>query len=188
MSLLTLSNRWLKTYIRIVLEATNAVVTLAGNPAAGRRLALDIERLTKEAGYAKIYHRFINLLGGESLNTTLLPQWLSAWGYAFDSAAALSNEPELDPCRRMYYLRGFQTLIDIEKPEAILWTLLTTWERAIHTLANTDDTESHQSEWNSVLHRLQLSTKSTASRFEELQQYLDDIEHIIGLWAEQVGV
>jgi hypothetical protein len=188
MSLLSLSTRWLKTYMRIVLESTNAVVTLAGNPAVGRRLALQIERLTKDAGYPEIYEQFIHLLGGDSLNTTLLPQWLSAWGYAFDTAAASSHDPELDPCRRMYYLRGFQTLIDIEKPEAILWTMLTTWERTIHSLENVDNAESHQAEWNSVINRLQLGPTSMTARVEQLENYIDTIENILSYWAERAGV
>lgn len=187
-SLLSLSNRWLKAYTRIVLEATNAIVTLAGNPAAGRRLALNIERLTKDAGFPQIYAHFLQLLGSDALNTTLLPQWLSAWGYAFDAASAISTEPELDPCRRLYYLRGFQALIDIDKPEAVLWKLLTTWERAIYTLTKADKAGPHQSDWNAVLHRLQLGTNFKPSRCEELEHYLQNIEHILNSWAEQIGV
>lgn len=188
MSLLSLSNRWLKMYTRIVLEATNAIITLVGNPAAGRRLALDIERLSKDAGYPEIYELFLQLLGRDALNVTLLPQWLSAWGYTFDTAAAISAEPELDPCRRMYYLRGFQALIDIDKPEAILWTMLTTWERAIYTLMDIDDAASHQTEWDSVLQRLSLDPASIKSRVEELDKYLHVIEKILGSWAKQIGV
>lgn len=188
MSLLSLSNRWLKTYTRIVIEATNAIVTLVGNPAAGRRLALEIERLSKDAGYPEIYEQFLQLLGRDGLNTTLIPQWLSAWGYTFDTAAAISTEPELDPCRRMYYLRGFQALIDLDKPEAILWTMLTTWERAIHTLMDIDDAASHQTEWDSVLHRLRLGPAFMKSRCEDLEQYLHSVEQILCSWAEQVGV
>ncbi len=188
MSLLPLSNLWLKTYTRITLEATNAAVTLTGKPAAGRRLAIEIERTTKDAGYPEVYQQFLQLLGGDALNTTLIPQWLSAWGFAFDTAAVISKEPELNSCRRMYYLRGFQALVDAEKPEAILWKLLTTWERAFHTLAKADEAAPHQAAWDSVLHRLRLDPKAMNSRVEELEQYLQSIESLLSAWAEQVGV
>jgi hypothetical protein len=188
MSLLPLSNRWLKTYARIALEATNAVVTLTGKPAAGRRLAIEIEQTTKDAGHPEVYQRFLQLLGGDALNTTLIPQWLSAWGYAFDTAAAISKEPELNPCRRMYYLKGFQALVDADRPEAILWKLLTTWERAIHTLAKSDNAAPHQAAWDSVRQRLRLSPKAMNSRAEELEEHLQSIEHLLSAWAEEVGV
>jgi len=188
MSLLSLSNRWLKTYARIALEAANAVVTLTAKPAAGRRLAIEIERITEDGGYPEVYQQFLHLFGGDALNTTLIPQWLSAWGYAFDTAATLSNEPELNPCRRMYYLRGFQALVDADKPEAILWKLLTTWERAIHTLIEADKATPHQADWDSVLQRLRLGPSCMKSRFEELEQYLHSVEHLLNSWAEQAGI
>jgi hypothetical protein len=118
----------------------------------------------------------------------LIPQWLSAWGYAFDTAAAISKEPELNPCRRMYYLKGFQALVDADRPEAILWKLLTTWERAFHTLAKSDNAAPHQAAWDSVRQRLRLSPKAMNSRAEELEEHLQSIEHLLSAWAEEVGV
>jgi len=187
-SLLALSNRWLKTYTRAVLEAANAVVTLVGNPAAGRRLMLDVERHTQEAGYPHIYYNFLQLLGGSFINATILPKWLSDWGYAFDAAAKLSNHPELNPCRRMYYLRGFQALAEVERPEAVLWTMLTTWERSTHTLTLSEKVAPYQAAWHSVLERLQLGSASTTSRMEELEDFMNTIDGLLAAWAEQVGV
>ncbi|NIS82414.1 MAG: hypothetical protein GTO14_19900 [Anaerolineales bacterium] len=187
-SILPISGRWLKTYLRAALEATNALISLTSAPAAGRRVMLDLERCARTSGHADVYSSFLRLLGEDQFNAAHLPEWLSAWGLAFDEASALSGEPDLSECRRMYYLRGFQALAESGRPEAALWTMLTTWEGAMHALDHNESAGRHQPPWEAVLKRLRLSLASKDSRAEELERHLDTIEGLLDTWAVQNGV
>lgn len=186
-SVLALSGRWIKTYTRAALEAANAVACLSGFPVAGRRLALSLELVIKELGYPEVYVGLMRLLGAETLQGWDMPEWLSAWARAFDAASVLVTEPDLAPCRRSYYLSGFQALVEADRPETVIWTLLTTWERSMYALNTTEMTTVHSPTWETLLQHLRLGPSSAASRSEELENYLDQVEDVVETWARQMG-
>lgn len=187
-AVLNLSNRWIKTYSRAVLEAANAAVSLTGFPVAGRRLVLDLERASEELNYAEVYEGFLQLLGAENVDGWNMPDLLSAWARAYDISGEISSDPDLAPCRRSYYLSGFQALAEANRPEAVLWTLLTTWENALQALELVETAELHLQTWEATLERLKLSPATAGARSEELEQYLDQIEGFIEAWAKDNGV
>lgn len=186
-SLLALSGRWLMNYLRAALAATNAIACLEGRPAAGRRLMLTLESQLEAIGHPEINHSFQRLLGVDQFNAAHLPEWMSAWACAFDDAVLLSDETDIVSCRRMYYLRGFQSLAESGRPELGLYVLLSTWERSIHTLVLQGDCDPHLPAWEAVLHRLRLSPASEGFRSDELESYLDQIESILESWSDRAG-
>lgn len=186
-SILMLSRRWLMTYLRAALESTNAIACLVGRPAAGRRLMFDLERQLEAAGHPEIYQSLQRLLGTDHFNAAQLSEWMSAWAYAFDAAVDVANETEIVNCRRMYFLRGFQSLAESGRPEIVLYLLLSTWERSINTIVRHGDPSPHLPAWENVLNRLRLSHASEGSRSEELEIHLDRIESVLERWADQNG-
>ena len=186
-SVLRLSDRWIKTYTRAILEAANAVACLTGFPVAGRRMTLDLEQAALDLDQPEVYEGFTRLLGVEGIQANNISELLSAWTRIFDQASEVNSEPELAPCRRSYYLNGFQALLESGRPDAIVWTLLTTWERSIHSLKTTERAEAFLPVWESILERLRLTSGRSDARNEELERYSDRAEEIVELWAERNG-
>ncbi len=186
-SMLKLSDRWIKTYTRAILEAANAVACLIGFPVAGRRMALDLERAALDLDHPEVYEGFTRLLGVEGIQHHEMSELLSAWTRIFDQASKINSEPELTPCRRSYYLSGFQALLEAGRADAALWTLLTTWERSVHSLKNVGKAEPFLPIWQDTLERLRLATARSDARNEELERYSDHMEEILRSWAERNG-
>ena len=185
--LLPLAGRWLKIYTRAVLEAANAAVSLCHFPVAGRRLTHALRHACEEIGHPSIYDGFIHLLGADLMSQWNTPEMLSAWARAFDAVSQISDAPQLAPCRRNYYQSGFHLFVEAGHAEAIVWTLLTTWEQAIHALTLSGTAEPHLPAWESTLAGFELTENSADKRGQELERYIDHIEEIIDKWATQQG-
>jgi hypothetical protein len=170
------------------LEAANAAVSLTGFPVAGRRLVLNLELASHELNHLEVCKGFMQLIGAENVNGWNLPEMLSTWARAYDLAGEISSDPDLSPCRRSYYLSGFHALAEANRPEAVLWTLLTTWDNALQSLEAAGKAEQHFPAWEATLEHLRLTPTTTNVRSEELEHYLDQIENIIEVWAKQSGV
>jgi hypothetical protein len=186
-SVIKLSDRWIKTYTRAILEAANAVACLIGFPVAGRRVALELEQAATDLGHPEVYGAFSHLLGVNAIQPNDTSELLSAWTRSFDRASELSSEPEMAPCRRSYYLSGFQAILEAGRPDAIIWTLLATWERAIHSLKASDRASPFLPAWEGVLERLRLTPAGSEARNDELESYIDHMEEIVESWAERNG-
>lgn len=186
-SVLKLSDRWIKTYTRAILEAANAVACLTGFPVAGRRMALDLEQACMDLDHPEVYEGFTHLLGVEGIQHHDMSELLSAWTRAFDQASELNSEPELAPCRRSYYLNGFQALLEAGRPDAIIWTLLTMWERSVHSIKTVYRAEPFLPFWENALEQLRLTSARSDARSEELERYSDSMEEIVESWAERNG-
>jgi len=185
--LLPLAGRWLKIYTRTVLEAANAAVSLCHFPVAGRRLTHALRHASEEIGHPAVYDGFIHLIGADLMSQWDVPDMLSAWARAFDAASQISEAPELAPCRRNYYQSGFHMFVEAGHTEAIAWTLLTSWEQAIHALNLSGIAAPHIPVWESALACLELTENSADKRSQELESYIDHIEEIIDKWATQQG-
>ncbi len=175
---------WLSSWTRALLEAVNAVASLDGFPASGRRVMPQLKSKLSALGYPEIYGEFLRLLGAEHFDDSVAEQWVDSWSAAFDAASKLSSDPELAEVRRGYYLGGFLSMIEAGSAVETLWPLLSTWDRAIHELAPTSE---HQPIWEQILDTLELSTLYASKRKNELENLLDQIEGIIENWAVEVG-
>ncbi len=177
---------WLADYLLTVLEGANAAACLAGPPAAGRRLQLQLEQRAASLEADTLVDGFLQLIGASTIERTLADQF-ATWARAYDEAERVSSDPEFHPGRRDYYLRGFQALADEGRPEATLWTLLSTWDRCLRALGSGSSAEEHRMPWRAFLTSLKLSPEHTRAREDELEDFLDSIEMLLDSWAEANG-
>lgn len=186
-SLLTLSNRWLKIYLRAAMEAANAIATLDRFPVSGRRQALGLARLAEHFNYPELYTGFLALIGGDHLSSWDIPNTLAGWARAYDTASEGSAKRSIPPCRRDYYLHGFQALVEDGHTETILWPLLQIWERVMATLPDTEQNENHFKVWHSFLEQIHLSERDRAQRSQMLLAYVEQNSAWMERWAERAG-
>lgn len=174
-------------YTRAVEDGANTVALLAGAPAAGRRLALTLKQRTGEAGHPEVFEAFLRLIGAASTDGWDLSGWISAWSRAFERASPGSTDPRLAACRMRYHLSGFDALIQAGWPQAVVWTLLSTWQIAVGAPAVRTSDGGLRSDWEDFLERLCLAEAWDERRTLELEAFLDDVEELLDLWARDHG-
>lgn len=175
---------WLRDWLRALMETSNAVASLEGFPAAGRRLMPLLDSNLTGVGHPEIYEEFIRLLGAELFTASDAREWVASWTTALEAASEISLEPEFSKVRRDYYLGGYLSMIEDGSAERILWPLLSTWDRAIQALSPAGE---HQLRWSQVLDTLQLSIDHARRREAELEDLMDQVEGVLENWAEKVG-
>jgi hypothetical protein len=178
---------WVSSFARAALCGANAIATLAGQPVAGRRLLLLLDAAAAEAGCPEAYGGLLRLLGAEARGPLDFADWVSSWARAYDAASSLTAESDLLPERRDYYLRAFQAQLDSATPQAVLYTLLDTWERTLATLSAFGQAEEHRSSFDTAATRLELTAADAAHRFDELEAYFDHLEAFLEEWSARHG-
>jgi hypothetical protein len=186
-SLLALSNRWLKIYLRSALEAANAVASLDRFPVSGRRLSIELAIQADHFEYPELYTEFQRLLGSELLTTWDMPNMLATWTRAYDTAVEGSARDQVPQCRRDYYLHGFQAMIENGNAESILWPLLQIWERTIDNLPGIEANEIHFIAWRALLDQVKLSDRDKEQRSQMLLAYINQNAAWIDRWAKRAG-
>ncbi len=186
-SLLGLSQRWLKIYLRAVMETANAVASLDRFPASGRRLALDLARQAEHFDYAALYTDFQRLIGGDLLSSWDIPNTLAVWARAYDTASEGPSAQSNPPCRRDYYLHGFQALVEDGSADSILWPLLQIWERVMASLEETEENQPHFQGWQNFLEEIGLSEADKDQRSQMLHATIEANAAWIEQWAARNG-
>lgn len=179
--------RWTAVYLAALLDAANAAGTLAGFPAAGRRVALALRALADDLGHPEVYGGFLRLLGAEDLGQAEAAQWLTSLARAYDAVSSDQPGPLLAAARRAYYLAGFQALIDRGQPQAAIWPLLNIWGSCLLALAEAPSALPLQADWQAARNRLGLGDGQEQSRGDQLESYIDHVEAIIEEWGERHG-
>ena len=169
---------WIKAYLRALLETANAVASLDGFPASGRRVMPQLKSKLTSVGHPDVYERFMELLGALEVNTE---QWLVDWQADFDVAHERSRDPKLSDVRRDYYLSGYHSMIESEAEPEILWPLLSTWDYAMRWLPEPTPA------WERVLDALGLSIEDAEKRKADLEDLMDQVEGVLESWAEKAG-
>lgn len=178
---------WVSAFARAVLNGANAVASLGGQPAAGRRALLNHRPAVTQAGYPETHHALLRLIGADQCGPHHLSGWVASWARAFDAAADLPVESDLVIERRAYYLKGFQALLETDEPHAILWSLIDTWSRTVDTLRSFSADEEHTPAWLEAQNVLGLSEADARRRFDELEAYLDQVEVDLEDWSSRQG-
>jgi hypothetical protein len=181
------ARRWPSTYTSAVMDAANAVASLHGSPACGRRALMLLEARLERAGQADIFAAVLRLLGAESLQAQSVGDWVAAWARAFDECARISGDPVLSPHRRGYYLKGFQALLEEGAPHASLLGLIQTWDRVLSTLETFELAADHRSGWQAALASLELAPPTADRRADELEAFLDRVDVILERWEKDHG-
>jgi hypothetical protein len=187
LSLLPLSQRWLRIYLRAVSEAANAIACLDRFPAAGRRIALQLQEQAEHFDYPELFNGFQELLGGDRLHTWDLPKTLSSWARAYDAVTELGTTDSLPACRRDYYLHGFQALAENGSSGAILWPMLQVWERTMAALPEDEQYQTNLEGWNEFLNHVGLHERDKDQRIEMLNNYIDQNALWIEAWGKKAG-
>jgi hypothetical protein len=178
---------WVSPYLRSALSGANAIASLSGQPAAGRRVLAQLRTATMESGYPGVHHELRRLIGVDRCGPQQLASWVSQWARAFDAGGEVTGQPDLLPERREYYLKGFQALLETDDPHGVLWTLLDSWDRVMHNLAAYSADEDHRPAWDDAVAILGLTSDEFGRRSEELEIYLDQIEASLEEWAARSG-
>ena len=181
---LATARSWLQGWLQALLETANAVASLEGFPASGRRVMPQLRSKLNAVGHPEIYDQFLRLSGAEGFEHSLAVEWIAYWKADFSAASKLTADPELAEARREYHLGAYVTMVDDGSTVEILWPLLSTWDRAIHTLALQGDPPSH---WADVVVKLGLSIDHASQREAELEQFMDEVERVLEIWGEKVG-
>jgi hypothetical protein len=178
---------WLAAYLRAMLDGANAVASLAGHPAAGRRVVQRLQQHLSSLDQAAIYGRFLNLLGVEALSRLDFAQWLTAWARAFDAIGPDHPDARLAPVRRDYLLSGLRTIIENAAPQMALWPLLWSWFQIHRALDGRPGAAEHVSAWQEVRQQLGLADGDRQRRLDMLEDFLDTIEEVLHEWGDKYG-
>ena len=179
------NGKWLPTYMQTLLEGANAVATLAGFPAAGRRLVLILEARIEKLGQPSLFERFIQLHGADQIDAENVGTWLAQW----ERTANETSVPDdvSSRIRHRYYSTGFEALLTEGRPDIIAWNLIDNWFCKVEMLDTNKSNNVHRETWESAVNKLGLGYKDHDRRSSELEIYLDDIEEYLEIWADLHG-
>ena len=81
-------------------------------------------------------------------------------------------------------MKAFETLLESERPENVLWPLLRTWTTAVLDLTDSDPTTQ---DWKDACSQLGLLGDGFGERIMALDAFLEQIEETITAWERDEG-
>lgn len=174
----------LRKYLMAVGDAANSIASLSGPPLAERRLLFEFPARAEAMGLPGLYPGLLGLLGAPNLDPGLLNVWIEHWKNAFWTAPGEARPLRLAAERMHYYLGGFRTALEGEKPSDLLWLLLSTWTDLMSCFA---EDSPELASWRSAVEKLDLYGKAQKQRLQALDAYLDLLEEALEDWARQNG-
>lgn len=167
-----------------LLCTANAAISLAGFPAAGRRLVMKLEAAARRLGRADLYDGFLELFGGAELDQAQAQILLTDWSAAY-RAGQTADDELIHPARRTIYERGFQAQIQADRSAEILWLMLSTWQAVMRQLPGDS---AHAEPWAAFLERLSLADPAAfRARVQQALAYLTAVDEWVETWADQNG-
>jgi predicted nucleotidyltransferase len=171
-------------YMKSLYHAVNAVAELSGPPLQERRLMLEFASRAETAGRPGMEAALVGLLGASALEVSTIQSWIPEWKLAFESAMESSRvDPRIHPARLNYYEKAFQTMLESDKPRAVLWSLLQTWTLAVEVLPDTV-----MNPWHDACGQLGLTASGIEERVNGLDHFLDEVEALLDELATQHGL
>ncbi len=170
---------------RSLLYSANAVITLTGFPAAGRRLTMKLEAAarTLRVDRADPYDQFTAIFGGE-WEAAAARASLADWSAAYRAGGSPENEL-IHPARRTIYERGFQSQIEADRAADARWLMLDTWQACLHNLPGDSP---HADKWIAFLQQLHMASPSEFSdKVGQVRAYAGLTAGIVEAWAEKNG-
>jgi len=163
-----------RCYLKSISLAANAVALLAGDPLAERRFLLQFPPRAQAAGQPGLAAGLQNLLGANQVDGATLAGFLPEWEKAFIEASGIpAVEGRIAAARLGYYKLAFESMLESETPQTILWPLLLTWTLSVSVLPPIWDDS-----WRSACGALGLDDASFGKRLVGLDHFLDTIEAI----------
>lgn len=181
------TSSWLQPFLLATMHGLNAAVSLAGQPASGRRIVRSAGDRLALLDLQDLHAGFLGLIDAIEPDEWHLPEWLGAWGKAFDAQGEYRSADLGDP-RRDYYLRGFQSLAEGGDAVAVIWPLLKTWSEVLENIEPSAEGDQHQAAFDGVRDNLRLSNQHRDLRLGQLETFLDRVELSIEAWSRQHGI
>lgn len=174
-----------ENYLNAVEQTVNAVALLHGPALATRRLGIDLANRVQEIGKAQLYGGFLELIGADVQSAEDLEKWLLLWEESFDALPEDSRPKNFHVHRKEYYRKGFEALLESEKPKSALWPLLKTWSQIASFLPK----ESRiRKKWQKICIELGLLGEGFSTKLQALDLYLEDVETFVDTWGKEHGV
>jgi hypothetical protein len=169
---------------RALLYSANAVITLTGFPAGGRRLVMKLEAAARALARPDLYEAFVAALGGVSIQTRQIAPLLAHWSAAYRAGQSAADEL-IHPARRAIYERGFQAQMDADRAVDALWLMLYTWQAC---LKNLPGDSPHADRWAAFLEHLGMASPAGfAGKAAQARAYLTLADEVVEQWAEKNG-
>ncbi len=166
-----------------LLYSANAVITLTGFPAGGRRLTMKLEAAARALGRADLRNEFLALFGGE-WEAAAARAALADWSAAYRAGQTTEDE-FVHPARRTIYERGFLAQIESDRAADALWLMLYTWQAC---LKNLPGDSPHADAWVAFLQHLRMASPSEFSeKVAQARAYADLTSERVEAWAEKNG-
>ena len=172
------------TYMRALEHAANAIAILTGAPLTERRFLIDFPERAVKVKHPGLYAGLLGLLGGPLVDAPKLRSWLGDWRTAYEAASQDPAQIRLHPMRLNYYLKAFESLLDSERFQVVLWPMWRTWTRSI---ADLPADAPQKLPWQAAGESLGLLGQAFQERLNALDAFLDLIDETQETWAKENG-
>lgn len=174
-----------RQYLHAVGQAANAVACLSGPPLTERRFLRIFPDRAAVVGRSGLYAGLLGLLGAGQVEDGAFDSWLESWEKAYLALPADEAPAHLHPDRFAYYRRAFDSLVNGDSPQDVLWPLLCTWLEAVSLLPG----DSPQfAKWQDAFSTLGLLGPGYRERIAALDAYLDSVEELLDEWGQRRGI
>jgi hypothetical protein len=162
-------------YLKSISLAANAVALLAGDPLAERRFLLQLPARALAAGQPGLAATVVSLLDRNQVDKASLAGFLPEWEEAFIEAAGIPTvNKRIAAARLGYYRLAFESMLESETPQTMLWPLMLTWTLSVSVLPPKRDDR-----WRSACATLGLDEASFGERLDDLDHFLDTVEALL---------
>jgi hypothetical protein len=171
-------------YLRALDHAANAIASLSGSPLTERRFLIDFPERAGAVKHAGLYAGLLGLLGAPLVDAPKVRAWLPDWQAAYEAAAQNQVLQRIHPVRLNYYLKAFESLLDSERFQVVLWPLWRTWTQIVDTLPEQDE---YLPAWQKAGESLGMLADGFQERISALDAFLDLVDETIENWARENG-
>jgi hypothetical protein len=149
-----------------------------------RRFLIDFPERAGAVKHAGLYAGLLGLLGAPLVDAPKVRAWLPDWQAAYEAAAQNQVLQRIHPVRLNYYLKAFESLLDSERFQVVLWPLWRTWTQIVDTLPEQDE---YLPAWQKAGESLGMLADGFQERISALDAFLDLVDETIENWARENG-
>lgn len=174
------------SYLKSLEQAANAIACLGGSPLTERRFLLQFPERAQAVKRPGLVAGLIDLItGSEKILEGDLPSFSKDWKEALSASSQVEHcPPRLQAPRIQYYTRAVEDLWPIA-PAAALWIMIRTWTAAASIVGSESPCEKV---WLSTMQLLNLDSAQIDGRLDALDDYLDNVEETLDIWAHENGL
>jgi hypothetical protein len=172
-------------YLMAVSQAANAIACLSGAPLTERRFLIEFPQRTQSVGQSELlFGSLLGLLGTARVNLSNVTAWLQAWRDTYEAVPEEQRPASLSLYRRQYYQQFFEAFLETGRYALIIWPLWRSWTKAAACLP---ESSPERVAWRTAGEQLGLIGDAFAEKIYALDVFLDLIEEILEVWAQNHG-